>query len=711
MTAPSDFDPQPLIAEAERSLANGNVDAAVEKYRQLVARFPDNAQLHEALGRAEWKRGGVTEAAAAFKRALQIAPNRPQGWRLLGAACLEMGLDEALGCFDAAIALAPAEAEGYYDRAVACLRLNRPGEAAAACDRALTLRPDYAEALVNRGTAWLALNRAEAAAADYTQALRQSADLIEALAGRSNALRRLKRYDEALADIEKAVALSPDDAGLHFNRGNILLDQERFSEAVSAFDEALIRAPNHAPSRNNRANALRALNRLNEALDDLKAAVAGNPADAQVWNNLGGVQTAQHRPADAVTSFERALQIAPAYAAAHAGLGIALMALDRPGEALPHFEAARQLEPDNPEHVSNRGSALIAMNRPSEALPDFTEAVRLSSDDPVYVWNRAQALLTVGDYTQGWPLYESRWQRGAMRGLRRRYPQPPWQGQDLRGKTIYVYAEQGLGDTLQFCRYLPLLAARGANVTFEAPRSLHRILAALHGDVRVVAPGQPPPIFSYHAPLMSLPLAFSTTMQTVPNVVPYLSADPKTCQIWRKKLGPECAPRIGLVVAGRPEHENDRNRSLPLETLAPLISGPFEFHLLQRDIRPRDVGFLAGRADIITHTDDIADFADTAALIDEMDQVVSVDTSVAHLAGAMGKPLTILLPFAADWRWLIDRSDSPWYPTARLLRQSAIGDWTNVVEMLSTSLNRNPAAAKSHSAEVCVTEPFDTSEC
>jgi hypothetical protein len=329
---------------------------------------------------------------------------------------------------------------------------------------------------------------------------------------------------------------------------------------------------------------------------------------------------------------------------------------------------------------------LQCLDRLDEAAASFDRAIAVAPDLPEARWNKALLDLSRGDFASGLPGYEWRWRRGDAEGLRN-FTQPQWRGEDLDGRTILLHAEQGFGDTLQMVRYVPMVAARGGRVILEVPDALLPLLADLKGAAALLGRGSALPDFDLHCPLMSLPLAFGTTLDTIPSDVPYLRAPTGRLNAWRARLDNLPCPRIGLVWSGKPSHKNDHNRSIPLATFAPAVRQTgLTFVSLQREYRDADRTDLARWPNLKRFDHALTDFADTAALIDQLDLVIAVDTAVAHLAGAMGKPLWVLLSHIQDWRWLLGHADSPWYPTARLLRQPQIGDWDSVIAKLTQDL-------------------------
>jgi Tfp pilus assembly protein PilF len=430
---------------------------------------------------------------------------------------------------------------------------------------------------------------------------------------------------------------------------------ERFEEAVASYDRALAAQPHYAEALSNRGNALYELQRFDEA----------------------------------VSSFDRALVERPHYAQALSNRGNALRGLRRFGEALESYDRAVALSPVHADALVNRGNMLKELRRIDEALDSYDRAIALQPDLADAHFNKALCELLRGDYDRGFTRYEWRWDCTQGRQTIRDFAQPLWLGaEDIAGKTILLHAEQGYGDTIQFCRYVPLVVARGARVILEVPKALRTLMETLAGPAQILSRGDPLPDFDLHCPLLSLPLAFRTWVETIPSATPYLQAPAKSAVEWRKRLGRKRRPAIGVAWSGLATHGNDRFRSMKLAALLPLFDTRATFVSVQKEVRAEDAVLLKSCGDVIHFGDELRDFADTAALIANLDLVIAVDTSVAHLAGALAKPLWVLLPFGSDWRWLLDRNDSPWYPTARLFRQDAERTWDDVVKQVRTALLR-----------------------
>jgi len=521
----------------------------------------------------------------------------------------------------------------------------------------------------------------------YQELLALHPDHAEACTGRGNALRELKRHDAALQDYDRAIRLQPDYAEAHFNKAIALQELGRFDEAQQSYGQAIRYRPDYASAYYNRGLILQALGRFEEAQQSYEQAIRYRADFALAWNNRGNALQELGRFNEALQNYEQAIRLQPDYAEAHNNKGAVLEKLERFDEALQSYDEAIRLQPDYAEAHFNKAIALQEFGRFDEAQQSYAQAIRLRPDYADAYLNMSILKLRMGDFEAGWKLYEWRWRGDAQKGLQRIYPQPLWLGEEpIAGKTIFVYAEQGLGDAIQMCRYLPMIEKLGARIIFETPASLIPLLSTLDCDCTLVERGQQPPPFDVYCPIMSLPLAFKTTLQSIPSEVPYLHADPHKRATWKQRLGEKGRLRAGLVWSGSTIHTNDRNRSVSLGVFNSLLELPVEFHSLQKEYREQDSILLGGLAKLKDHQQELADFADTAALISEMDLVISVDTSVAHLAGALGKEVWILLPFTADYRWLLDRMDSPWYPTATLFRQPARGDWVGVIDQVRERL-------------------------
>jgi tetratricopeptide (TPR) repeat protein len=408
------------------------------------------------------------------------------------------------------------------------------------------------------------------------------------------------------------------------------------------------------------------------------------PRQAQALHARGVIAAQQGDHAHAAALMTRAIDAAPGNAPWHANRGIALRELGQLQAAVDDFDRALKLRPGDVEAWSNRAIALKRLGRLDAAKDSFERALRLQPQHSRARFNKSMLHLLAGEFETGWALYEARWQVTGLGAVQRHFEQPLWTGeQPLHGRTILLHAEQGLGDTIQFCRYARQVADRGARVVLEAQPPLLPLLQTLDGVAELVAAGSALPVFDIQVPLLSLPRAFGTHLANMPPGGAYLRCDPGRRAAWAARLGARTRPRVGIVWAGSSTHTNDRWRSLALADWLPHLPPALDIVSLQKEVPERDRQALATRADIRHFGNDIQDFADTAALCALVDVVVCVDTSVAHLAGALGRPTWVLLHDSPDWRWLLGRSDSPWYDTVRLFRQDAGAGWQPVLERVA----------------------------
>lgn len=425
--------------------------------------------------------------------------------------------------------------------------------------------------------------------------------------------------------------------------------------ALELYDQAIAADPSRAEGHYKRANVLKDLGELAAAMAAYDRAIALNPGYSQAYCNRGSVQHNLGRTGDALASYDRAIEIAPSDAFAYYNRALLLQDLGRWDEALVSYDAALAID------------------------PAYADAH----------YNRALCLLFQGRFEPGWIAYEWRWKNAQRLGIgrHRTFKQPLWLGKEsIADRRLLLHSEAGLGDTVQFCRYATLCAARGATVILEVPAPLLDLLAGLEGVSQIVAHGSPLPFFDFHCPLMSLPHALQTTVESIPAPHKYLHTDPQRVAQWHRTLGGRTRPRIGLAWSGNPDNPIDRRRSIPLADWAAHLPPEFQYFCLQTQVREADAEALDASESIFRFADDALDFASTAALCECMDLIVTIDTSIAHLAGALGRPTWVLLPEPPDWRWMRGRLDSPWYPTLKLYRQSSPGRWEDVLGQVADDL-------------------------
>ena len=425
-----------------------------------------------------------------------------------------------------------------------------------------------------------------------------------------------------------------------------------------------------------------------QALKFVGAAMKAKPSSAEIKSNYGFILQQLDRHEEALTYFNRAVAASPSYVSALLNRGTSLHHLGRLTEALTTFDRVLALEPHNVKALYNRANVLHEQRRFDAALASFAKTLSLKPDYADAHLNESLTRLLLGDFAQGWAKYEWRWQTESQKHAKRDFAQPLWLGAEpIIGATILVHAEQGFGDTLQFVRHLPQLAAQGAEVVLEVPPALHALLVGVQGAARVIARGEPLPRFDLHCPIMSLPLACKISLQTIPANVPYLGVPLDRLQSWRERLPEKSGLRIAFAWAGSATHRQDQLRSIPLAKLQPLLDvGEIEWLSVQRDLRSGDREILEAHHNVRQLGAELADFADTAAVLSLADLVITVDTAAAHLAGALGRRTWVLLQYSPDFRWLLDREDSPWYPSVRLFRQTRFGEWDRPIAQAAAAL-------------------------
>ncbi len=627
--APIPIDVATVFKLAAQAHQAGKLDDAEAGYRNILGHEPQHADALYLLGAARQQRGDRVQAETLYRQALTIREDSRFLFALAGL------LHE----------------------------LRRHPEAESAYRRTLELAPGHALVHNNYG----------------------------------NLLGEIGRFEEAEAAYRRAIAAQPDFAFAHNNLGNVLRAMRRQDEAEAAYRRTLELDPNHLPARLSLAGMLGEAGRLSEAETLYREAIALQPNSPDAYNNLGTLLYRTGRSGEAEQALRQALALRPEFPQALNNLGNLLRQAGRMNDAIAAYRRAITLAPNYAEAHNNLGTAQKEEGQHEAALASYRQAIALAPNNADTRLNLACLLLAEGDFANGWREYEYRWHAAGRKGPPG-FAAPMWDGKaDLRGKTLYLHAEQGFGDTLQFLRYATLAAERGATVLLGVPPELKTLAASCPGVATILTTGDATPAFDFHCPLMSLPRAFGTALDSIPNRMPYLAADPQAVAAWRDRLGQKTVPRIGLIWAGKPRRDIpesyavDRQRSMALTQLLPLLATTeAAFYSLQLGDAAQqmkaDPSLVAHLADF---TEDLHDFHDTAAFIANLDLVVSVDTSVAHLAGALCKPVWLLDRHRPCWRWLRGRIDSPWYPSMRIFRQPRPGDWDSVVDAVRAALEQD----------------------
>lgn len=564
----------------------------------------------------------------------------------------------AEACYRAMLEIDPQCAQALHLLGLMAQQAGQHREAIQLIGAALALDPDEPDTLNNLAGSYLILGELQPAMDCYQRLVELRPDSARAHYCFGVAQELLERFDAAKDSYRRAVALQPDSAEFHCGLARDLYQCGDPQAAVESYERALALDPNRYDIHNGLGLALTDLGQYEAAAEVLRKGRTLQPDCAKIYASLGYLFDCKGDLTSAADAYRRAIKLDPTLVSAHCQLGLVLFGLGELAEATECFLRVRTLDPD-------------------------------SADATFYL---ATIHLLQGHLEIGWSEYESRWQTAAGRRQRWTFSQPQWKGEPLKDERILIYAEQGLGDTLNFVRYVPLVAARGGQVILEVQPRLRRLLSATEGAWQVLSRGDTLPDFTWQCPLMSLPLAFATELSTIPAKIPYVHPHPALVEKWRERLPGETL-RVGVAFAGSPDQGLDRWRSIPLAQIAPLtnLEGT-TFYSLQMGASAEQIKQLDPPARLVDLRDEQEDFSDTAAIVANLDLVISVDTSVAHLAGSMGKPVWILLHNAPDWRWLLEREDSPWYPTARLFRQSTHGNWQDVVTRLERELRKLLAA-------------------
>lgn len=626
---------------------------AIESYRQAIVIDSAYADAHSNLGAALQRQGVLEEAVASFRRALEINPAH-------GTAPCNLG--------------AVLQSQGKF------------GEAETYCLLAIENNPKNPEAYNVLGNTLLLTGRLDEAVARYREALAISPGYLDACCNLGTALQRLERFDESIRVFQQGIDISPHHPLAHNNLGISLKALGRLDEAIASYRAALEFAPNYIDALCNLGNALLEQGSVDEAIDSCRRALGLEPNFVEALNALGSALQEKGDLDEADAAFRRAFELAPENADARNNYGAAL---NRQGDIDGAIECWLKVLEAAPEHSSalnNLGNAMVARGKLNEGVAYYRRAMASAPDYADAFFNYALALLVQGDFENGWEYYSWRLKRREVREDNLRFSSEAWDGAPLMGKTILIHAEQGLGDTLQFVRYGMNVAARGGRAILECHPALKSLLSGVSGFDAVIGKGEPLPEHGTHVSLLSLPRIFGTTLDSIPADVPYISppagaVPPGGVHLEKDGL------KVGLAWAGNPNHLNDRNRSIPLEKFDSILKlTGIKFYSLQAGAFSNDIARLSLEEFMEDLSPYLTDFTATAAAVENLDLVVSVDTAVAHLAGAMARPVWTLLPLAPDWRWLLGRDDSPWYPTMRLFRQSAIGDWESVLVKVRAAL-------------------------
>ena len=680
--------PQETINQLVNLYNQGQLTAVIEQAEVLTEQYPKVFFVLNILGSAYKGLGKSVEASVVFRKVTELNPTYANGHSNLGVTLQEQGkLEEAIEAYKKALSIKPDYAGAYNNMGNALKGQGKVDEAIASFNKALLLKPDYAEAYNNLGITLKVQGKLEKATASYNKALSLKPDYAEAYNNMGNTLQGQGKLDEAIASFNKALSLKPDNAVVYNNIGNALRDQGKLEEAIKAYTKALTIKPDYAAVYNNVGNALKKQGKPNEAIASFNKALLLKPDYAEAHNNLGITLKVQGKLEEAMTSYNKALSLKPNYADAYYNMGNTLQDQGKLEEAVQAYTKALAINSNYAEAYNNMGNVLQGQGKLDEAIEAYNKALALKPDYAEAYNNMGRTYYLKGEIQKGLELLEYRFkkQKAPTRAPREKLY---WNGSEpIKGKEFLVYEEQGLGDIIQFCRYLPTLVKQGAKVTFKVTQKLHALLRTLDSDIILVDRLPDESQIDFEAPLMSLPHLLNISLETIPSIETYLSADYAKVVSWGKLLNTQKF-KIGICWQGS-KNKIDIGRSFPLSLFEGISKLPnvelISLHKGEGEKQIQEIKF--NLTTLGSNFDASQDaFLDTSAVIENCDLVITSDTAVAHLAGSLGCTTWLILKYIPDWRWMFNRDDCPWYPTMTLFRQKTPGNWADVFSTVEQRL-------------------------
>ena len=675
------------LAEAYRGL--GKLADAQACYEQVLRLDPETPEVYNNLGTIIQARGNASGAIACYQRAVALKPRYADAHNNLGTVFQSQGQSEqAMACYRHAFEAEPLYAKGYFNLGTALQAQDRWTEARAAFDKALELDPNYLAARLNLANILQRDGEFSSSEAEYRRALALQPAFSETFLGLGSLYQGQGKLDEAIEYYRQALLADPNSAEAHYNWGTALKAQNRPVEAIAKYRQAIACKPTLVDAHYNLGTVLHELGRWDEAVPAYLEAARHKPDFAMAHNNLGNVYKLQGKIEEAVCAYERALLAESEHAEAFSNLGTLLQEQGKITETIECYRHAIRSKPGCSEAYNNLGNALQEQGQLTKALVCYEKSLRLEPDSAEAHYNRGLVYLSQERFAEAWPEFD--WRLKCKNYPVRIFREPLWNGSSFAGQTLLVHAEQGFGDTLHFARYLKHVCSRGGKVLFEVQPALVPLLHS-SGIEGVVAAGSPLPHFDLHVPLLNLPSIFRTDLTNLPAEIPYLTADPRLVESWGEELARHEGFKIGLNWQGNSRYASDRNRSIALKKFAPLASvSGVQFFSLQKKEGAEQLTEVTKNWPIHDWGSRLDEqcgaFMDSAAVMEGLDLVITSDTATAHLAGALGVKVWVALTLVPEWRWLLEREESPWYPTMRLFRQTTLGDWQPVFQHMAAEL-------------------------
>ena len=643
------------------------------------------------MGNIKRAQGDLESAVVLYQRALAIKEDYAEAYSNLGVALFELNyLAEAETALHKSISIDPKNDLSYCNLGVTLESLGRIDEAIKAQETALTLNPDNATALYNLGNIFSSQKDFDQAIQSYKAALRIYPEYIDAMANLGAVHHANREYESALTVYDQLLNISSHLAEVYSNKGVVLHDMGQYEAAIECYYTAIQLRTHYPEAHYNLGNTLSHQGKHSESLGCYDMAITFKENYHEAFSNRGVNHHKLEQYDLALLDFDRAIALSPQYYEAHTNKGVTLHKLGAYEAAIDQFIKALQIKEDYAQAASNLGTTFQELRRFDEALESYNHAITINPDFEEAQWNKALLLLTLGRYEEGFLQYEWRLRKSNpdydVLQLRRTLPNRS----ALKGSRILIVYEQGLGDVIMFMRYALELIDRALRVSMVVPNELVEIARSMSPQIEILDKDEERPAADFILPMMSLPMIMGSQLDTVPNHLPYIHAEPGKVLAWEDLLKDSRRFRIGLVATGSTAHDNDHNRSVSLKHFEPLYELAADFFLLQKEIRPNDQEYLNENPHIAYYNHLLKDFSDTAALAHQMDVIVTVDTSVAHLCAALGLKVFMLLPYTSDWRWMLGMESSPWYPTMRLFRQSRRDLWDDVIERIKTTLAISP---------------------